>query len=41
MRKLALHNAADITRFALGHHLVAQEGNRPPDANELKATVVR
>jgi DNA-binding NarL/FixJ family response regulator len=36
MRKLALHNAADITRFALGHHLVAQEGNAPPDATEQK-----
>lgn len=34
MRKLSLHNAADITRFALGHHLMAQEGNKPPDANE-------
>jgi DNA-binding NarL/FixJ family response regulator len=26
MRKLHLHNAADITRFALNHHLVASEG---------------
>jgi DNA-binding NarL/FixJ family response regulator len=26
MRKLSLHNAADITRFALHHHLVAGEG---------------
>jgi DNA-binding NarL/FixJ family response regulator len=26
MRKLSLHNAADITRFALNHHLVASEG---------------
>jgi DNA-binding NarL/FixJ family response regulator len=25
MRKLSLHNAADITRFALNHHLVDQE----------------
>jgi DNA-binding NarL/FixJ family response regulator len=25
MRKLSLHNASDITRFALNHHLVAQE----------------
>ena len=25
MRKLSLHNAADITRFALNHHLVAQD----------------
>jgi DNA-binding NarL/FixJ family response regulator len=36
MRKLALHNAADITRFALSHYLVAQEGDKPPDANELR-----
>ena len=26
MRKLSLRNAADITRFALNHHLLAQEG---------------
>ncbi len=26
MRKLGLHNAADITRFALNHHLMAHEG---------------
>jgi len=26
MRKLGLHNAADVTRFALNHHLIAQEG---------------
>jgi len=26
MRKLSLHNAADITRFALQHHMVAGEG---------------
>jgi len=38
MRKLALHNAADITRFALNHHLVAQEGNEPPDANDPRRT---
>jgi two-component system, NarL family, response regulator NreC len=25
MRKLSLHNAADITRFALNHHLMAHE----------------
>jgi DNA-binding NarL/FixJ family response regulator len=25
MRKLSLHNAADVTRFALNHHLVAPE----------------
>ena len=26
MRKLSLHNAADITRFALSHHLVGHDG---------------
>ena len=26
MRKLSLHNAADITRFALNNHLIAREG---------------
>jgi DNA-binding NarL/FixJ family response regulator len=26
MRKLSLHNAADITRFALMHHMVASDG---------------
>ncbi len=30
MRKLSLHNAADITRFALNHHLMADE--RSPSA---------
>jgi DNA-binding NarL/FixJ family response regulator len=34
MRKLGLHNAADITRFALNHHLMAQEGGAA-DAGEL------
>lgn len=34
MRKLGLHNAADITRFALSHHLLAQEGGAG-DASEL------
>ena len=29
MRKLELHNAADITRFALRHHLVGQENGAP------------
>jgi two-component system, NarL family, response regulator NreC len=38
MRKLALHNTADITRFALHHHLVVQETAQPPDANELRRT---
>jgi len=28
MRKLSLHNAADITRFALMHHMVGPEGER-------------
>jgi two-component system, NarL family, response regulator NreC len=31
MRKLGLHNAADVTRFALTHHLIAKDGNAPPD----------
>ena len=38
MRKLALHNAADITRFALSHHLMAQDGGAD-DANELRRVV--
>ena len=38
MRKLALHNAADITRFALNHHLVAQEGDETFGAAELRKT---
>jgi DNA-binding NarL/FixJ family response regulator len=38
MRKLGLHNAADITRFALNHHLMAQEGGAV-DANELRKVV--
>ncbi len=37
MRKLALHNAADITRFALNHHLMAQEGDA--GASELRKAV--
>ena len=35
MRKLALHNAADITRFALNHHLIAREGAEHPPGSEL------
>jgi two-component system response regulator NreC len=38
MRKLGLHNAADITRFALSHHLMAQEAG-VVDANELRKAV--
>lgn len=30
MRKLSLHNASDITRFALLHHLVSEEGKTAP-----------
>ena len=29
MRKLSLHNAADLTRFALRNHLMAHEGGAP------------
>jgi DNA-binding NarL/FixJ family response regulator len=29
MRKLSLHNAADITRFALRHKLIARDGGEP------------
>ena len=39
MRKLALHNAADITRFALQHHLVEHEGGEPTGASELQRAV--
>jgi DNA-binding NarL/FixJ family response regulator len=38
MRKLSLHNASDITRFALSHHLMAQEmgeGFGAPDLHQL------
>lgn len=35
MRKLALHNAADITRFALHHHLVTQPGADALAAGDL------
>jgi two-component system response regulator NreC len=38
MRKLGLHNAADITRFALNHHLMAQDGGAD-EANELRKVV--
>ena len=38
MRKLGLHNAADITRFALNHHLIAREGtDRGPPLSALDA----
>lgn len=30
MRKLLLHNAADITRFAINHHLIARESLAAP-----------
>jgi len=36
MRKLSLHNAADITRFALNHHLVAQDTAEMLGAAELR-----
>ena len=39
MRKLSLHNAADITRFALNHHLMAQEGADESGAGELRKVV--
>lgn len=35
MRKLSLHNAADITRFALQHHLLDQQGDETLGASEL------
>ena len=35
MRKLSLRNAADITRFALNHHLVASEGPGSLPAEDL------
>jgi DNA-binding NarL/FixJ family response regulator len=37
MRKLGLHNAADITRFALNHHLMAQEGGLDSPSEMRKA----
>jgi DNA-binding NarL/FixJ family response regulator len=39
MRKLALHNAADITRFALNHHLMSHEGTETINAHELRKAV--
>ena len=39
MRKLSLHNAADITRFALNHHLVANEGGETLSARDLRDIV--
>jgi len=36
MRKLELHNAADITRFALNHHLIAREGAEMPPKSGLR-----
>lgn len=39
MRKLKLHNAADITRFALNHHLMAHESVDAGDAAELRNAV--
>jgi two-component system, NarL family, response regulator NreC len=36
MRKLGLHNAADITRFALNHHLMAQEDGAADTGELLK-----
>lgn len=39
MRKLSLHNAADITRFALNHHLMAHEGADGVGAAELRKAV--
>jgi two-component system, NarL family, response regulator NreC len=38
MRKLGLHNAADITRFALNHHLMSEEGTGI-GASELRRAV--
>ena len=39
MRKLSLHNAADITRFALNHHLMAQDGGESVNASELRKAI--
>ena len=38
MRKLGLHNAADITRFALNHHLVSHDG-AAADASRAREAV--
>jgi len=35
MRKLSLHNAADITRFAMQHHLMGQDASALLGATEL------
>ena len=39
MRKLALHNAADITRFALNHHLIAREGSDGVPVRDVRDAV--
>lgn len=39
MRKLELHNTADITRFALNHHLMDQENAELPGHPELRGAV--
>jgi hypothetical protein len=36
MRKLSLHNASDITRFALNHHLMAPENGELLAATQLR-----
>jgi DNA-binding NarL/FixJ family response regulator len=39
MRKLALHNTADITRFALNHHLMDHESSEASGKLELRRAV--
>jgi two-component system response regulator NreC len=39
MRKLSLHNAADVTRFALNNHLVTHAGDPSPDPSESPKSV--
>jgi two-component system response regulator NreC len=39
MRKLSLHNAADITRFALNHHLVAHNDREVLGVRDLRDLV--
>jgi DNA-binding NarL/FixJ family response regulator len=39
MRKLSLHNAADITRFALNHYLMATESDGEVRAGNLRRAV--
>ncbi len=39
MRKLSLHNTADITRFALNHHLMANESSGPAGADEFRKVI--